>query len=90
MLYDLQDDYYREKRVHKHFSARDLITLHAKYHRDCYLKILHKYQEIVTSPKDTYVEKIDQAMEGIYTFMVSNDDYQLSEYTSTQKSCQTF
>lgn len=67
MLTCFSDNCHREvyKRVN---NVKDLITLHAKYHKECYRKLFNEYTDILKTPKTSYVEKIDQAMEEICNF----------------------
>lgn len=80
MLICFADDLHRE--IYKRLSsANDLVTLHARYHKDCYTKLYNEYKEKMKTPKNSYVEKIDQAMEEIYDFLLSSDECQ---FTMTQ------
>lgn len=65
MLTPFTDDYNREilKRIN---SAPDLITAKAKYHKECYTKLINDYAEKMKEPKTKYTDKIEQAMEEIY------------------------
>lgn len=76
----LQDDFHRE--IYKRLcDARDLVSLRAKYHYDCLMKLINQYTEVIQIPQNTYSSKIDQAMEEIFEFMLSSEEYQ---FTLTQ------
>lgn len=80
ILTKLNDDAHRE--VYKRISGiQDFMSLHARYHKDCDIKLRNEYVEMMKSPKTVYSDKIDQAMEEIYHFMLTNDECQ---FTITQ------
>lgn len=80
MLICFADDLHRE--IYKRLSsANDLVSLYARYHKDCYTKLYNEYKEKLKTPKTTYAEKVDQAMEDIYDFLLSSDQCQ---FTMTQ------
>lgn len=76
LLNPFTDDHNREilKRIR---GARNLVTLKAKYHKDCYARLQSAYSErMKTSMKCT--DKIDQVMEEIYDFIQSSDECQFT------------
>lgn len=77
ILTPLTDDYHREifKRIS---SVIDLITLAAKYHKECYTKLINDHNKKSKEPTAKYTDKIDKAMEEIYNFMLSSDECQFS------------
>lgn len=80
MLTKLNDDAHREA-YRRISSVQDFMNLHARYHRDCDVKLRKDYSQIIKSPQTLYSDKIDQAMEEIYDFMLKSDDCQ---FTITQ------
>lgn len=73
----LQDDFNRE--IYKRFcDTRDLVSLQAKYHHECFRKLIHQYEEKMKMPQNTYSSKVDQAMEEIFKFMLSSEECQFT------------
>lgn len=83
-LTPLKDDYHRAILQRITGENRDLVNLQAKYHRECYLSLKNQLtleQVALRHPKDKYSAKIDEAMEKIYSFMLSSEECQ---FTITQ------
>lgn len=80
MLTKLNDDAHREA-YRRISSVQDFMNLHARYHRDCDVKLRKDYSQIIKSPQTLYSDKIDQAMEEIFDFMLKSDNCQ---FTITQ------
>lgn len=79
-LSHLKDDFHRE--VYKRLcDTRDLISLGAKYHLDCYNKVMYEYKQAIKTPQTSYSSKVDQAMEEIFEFILSSEECQ---FTITQ------
>lgn len=73
----LKDDFHRE--IYKRFcDARDLVTLHARYHHECLRKLIRQYEEKIEVPRNNYSSKVDQAMEEIFEFMLSSQECQFT------------
>lgn len=76
----LKDDFHRE--VYKRLcDPRDLISLRAKYHVDFYKNVICEYEQEIKTPQKSYSNKMDQAMEEIFEFMLSSEECQ---FTNTQ------
>lgn len=76
MLAPFTDDYHRE--ILKHVTSEDCIVLQAKYHKECYVNLYNDFKEKFKNPKPSRSEKIDQAMEDIYNYMLTSDECQFS------------
>ncbi|XP_046409257.1 uncharacterized protein LOC124174204 [Ischnura elegans] len=73
----LEDDFYRE--IYKRLcDTRDLVSLRAKYHHDCLMKLINQHTEKIKVPQKAYSSKIDQAMEEIFEFMLSSQECQFT------------
>lgn len=59
-------------------SVSDLITLNAKYHQECYKKLINDHGEKLKERNTKYIDKINQAMEEIYNIMLPSDEYKFS------------
>ncbi|XP_052758830.1 uncharacterized protein LOC128202453 [Galleria mellonella] len=81
MLIIFKDDERREilKRIHS--AENHVILTEGKYHEDCVLKLKNEYKLFTRSSQTPYFDKISEAMEEIYDFMLSSEECQ---FTMTQ------
>lgn len=78
MLSIFKDDEHREilKRIHS--AENHVIVTEGKYHEDCLLNLKNNYKLFTKDSKTPYSEKISEAMEEIYDFMLSSDECQFT------------